>query len=246
MIDSLCNGRQVGGKSTMALWNRWFGSPTDPDVLWAVEATLEEYVMEEFVPIYTRLREDYKAASAMKFLTPDSKEVPHSSFAATLREACSRKEYWTKVLAAIEHRLDVDFIPEVRKLGAARLAAAAKVKLYMERTRPEDPKLDRAVDKYSNSVYQPERLAELILKCICASPVRRCSKCRKTLVRLDMSRGAPMVGGKVQDLYDGVVCGTCRRLECTACKGTPADAPCRFCSAPVSPAFGNLPFVAPD
>lgn len=66
-----------------------------------------------------------------------------------------------------------------------------------------------------------------------------CAKCRKTLAPMDWSRGAVTLG-TLPTLYDGVICSTCGKLECVACKGSKVDAPCSWCSGPVSPAYENL------
>jgi hypothetical protein len=75
---------------------------------------------------------------------------------------------------------------------------------------------------------------------------RRCSRCKKELQLVDISRGVTALGGALPDLYNGVVCGTCLRLECMKCKGRQPDVPCRWCGGTVSPAFRHLPWVDPD
>lgn len=68
----------------------------------------------------------------------------------------------------------------------------------------------------------------------------QCTRCRRSLKVLHMSRGAIQLGGTVPTLYDGVICTSCRRVECSACKGTPVDAPCSWCGSVVSPAYEHL------
>ena len=64
----------------------------------------------------------------------------------------------------------------------------------------------------------------------------KCARCGKELERLDMGRGGVTIG-RMPTLYKGVRCTSCGKLECTDCKGSPADKPCSFCGKPVEPAF---------
>jgi hypothetical protein len=67
-----------------------------------------------------------------------------------------------------------------------------------------------------------------------------CASCKKSLERLDMSRGAITFGGTLPILYSGVICMKCRRIECTDCrKGRIIDAPCKWCGGEVKPAYAN-------
>jgi ribosomal protein L37E len=66
----------------------------------------------------------------------------------------------------------------------------------------------------------------------------QCSRCGKSLVELNMSRGALTFGGRVPVLYNGVICSRCGKIECTDCRrGIPIDAPCRWCGSEVYPAY---------
>jgi hypothetical protein len=76
--------------------------------------------------------------------------------------------------------------------------------------------------------------------------MRTCSHCKKELKLVDISRRAMAFGGTLPDLYDGVVCTTCLKLECMACKGVPPETPCRWCGSAVSPAYSNLLWMNPD
>ena len=40
-----------------------------------------------------------------------------------------------------------------------------------------------------------------------------------------------------RQLYSGVVCRSCGKVECSVCKGSPAEAPCKRCGREVSPAY---------
>jgi HEAT repeat protein len=71
-----------------------------------------------------------------------------------------------------------------------------------------------------------------------ASPT--CTRCKKNLARVDMSRGAVTIGGPLPTLYCGVVCESCRKVECEDCKGANLAAPCSWCGNPVSPAYEHL------
>jgi ankyrin repeat protein/DNA-directed RNA polymerase subunit RPC12/RpoP len=66
--------------------------------------------------------------------------------------------------------------------------------------------------------------------------VFNCSRCGQEMKELDIARGALAIG-QLPVLYDGVRCTSCGKLECLACKGSPADGPCSFCGKSVEPAF---------
>ncbi len=72
------------------------------------------------------------------------------------------------------------------------------------------------------------------------STVVSCHRCGTHLERLNMARGAVTFGGSLPVLYGGVVCEVCRKIECSACKGSPLEAPCGWCGGRVSPAYENL------
>jgi hypothetical protein len=66
----------------------------------------------------------------------------------------------------------------------------------------------------------------------------QCSRCGKSLVELNMSRGALPFGGRVPVLYNGIICSRCGKIECTDCRrGIPINAPCRWCGSEVYPAY---------
>lgn len=44
-----------------------------------------------------------------------------------------------------------------------------------------------------------------------------------------------MVG--TRRLFDGVVCRQCGKVQCSRCKGTPAQAPCKWCGGAISPCY---------
>ncbi len=56
-----------------------------------------------------------------------------------------------------------------------------------------------------------------------------CSSCGRKL------EAGPMVGSR--KLYMGVLCSSCGKVECSACKGNPNNAPCRWCKGEVKPAY---------
>ena len=68
-----------------------------------------------------------------------------------------------------------------------------------------------------------------------------CACCNRHLDKLDdLSSGALTFGGSMPAIYSGVVCEKCGKIECTDCKGDPADRPCSWCGGSVSPAFEHL------
>jgi hypothetical protein len=68
----------------------------------------------------------------------------------------------------------------------------------------------------------------------------RCYRCGRRLQAESMERGGMTMGGALPRLYPAVVCTSCKAIECTSCKGTPVDAPCSRCGAPVQPAYENV------
>jgi len=62
-----------------------------------------------------------------------------------------------------------------------------------------------------------------------------CKRCSKSISK------SPMAGTGMQ-LYNGVICQSCRAVECMECKQEKGriDAPCSWCSGAVSPAFEHL------
>jgi len=67
-----------------------------------------------------------------------------------------------------------------------------------------------------------------------------CMRCGTSLEELDMSRGTMTIGGPLPALYNGVICTSCRKIECSSCKGSPFDAPCSWCGNEVSPAYERM------
>jgi hypothetical protein len=52
---------------------------------------------------------------------------------------------------------------------------------------------------------------------------------------------SPMRGTQMQ-LYNAVICESCKKVECMSCKQSkgPLNAPCSSCGGKVSPAFEHL------
>lgn len=68
-----------------------------------------------------------------------------------------------------------------------------------------------------------------------------CDRCSRPLQRSSWDQpGVQTIGGGMPDMYLGVVCQGCGRVECNRCKGARADAPCSRCGSPVQPAWGHL------
>ena len=65
----------------------------------------------------------------------------------------------------------------------------------------------------------------------------KCSRCKKHLEKLDMSRGTLTFGGPLPTLYSGVICKSCGRIECTDCKTGSISDPCSWCKGNVVPAY---------
>ena len=66
-----------------------------------------------------------------------------------------------------------------------------------------------------------------------------CGTCHRVLESLDLGQGAQIVVGRAPVLYLGVVCSSCRMVQCSTCKGSPSDAPCSRCGSPVKPAYAH-------
>jgi hypothetical protein len=67
-----------------------------------------------------------------------------------------------------------------------------------------------------------------------------CARCRKTIAKKDMSRGALTPGPPLPALYLGVVCESCGKVECIECKGQNLQKPCSWCGGSVAPAYEHL------
>ena len=68
----------------------------------------------------------------------------------------------------------------------------------------------------------------------------KCDRCGKKLVKHDTSRPVLTLGPPLPPLYQGVVCESCGKIECTDCKGKPLQKPCSWCGGSVAPAYEHL------
>lgn len=68
-----------------------------------------------------------------------------------------------------------------------------------------------------------------------------CHRCSSPLQRASFNQpGVHTFGRRMPEMYLGVVCQDCGRVECNRCKGSPADGPCSRCRGPVQPAWEHL------
>lgn len=68
-----------------------------------------------------------------------------------------------------------------------------------------------------------------------------CHRCSSPLQRASFNQpGVQTFGSRMPEMYLGVVCQACGRIECHRCKGSPSDAPCSRCRGPVQPAWESL------
>lgn len=72
-------------------------------------------------------------------------------------------------------------------------------------------------------------------------PTPVCHRCSSPLQRASFNQpGVHTFGSRMPEMYLGVVCQDCGRVECNRCKGSPADGPCSRCRGPVQPAWASL------
>ncbi len=96
--------------------------------------------------------------------------------------------------------------------------------------------------------FPPRSFYVMLLGIMEVSMVRpKCARCRRTLELTEMNRGATLIfGNPLPVLYIGIVCQSCGRIECGACKTLAGriDAPCSACGGAVKPAYEN--YVRPQ
>ena len=70
-----------------------------------------------------------------------------------------------------------------------------------------------------------------------------CSRCGNAIDKMEDFKASDDVftfGGKVPDVYDGVICMSCGLVECSNCRDAAADGSCSHCGGKVQPAYESL------
>ena len=227
-------------------WANRFGAggvPNPEEVIQALEDENEAIRLLVCLAVFWHLKHG-SIESQLQYLLVDSsgfsklqpKAVDALVSALKTTDQFSGRDALGRVIGLVKMRPDAEFLVETAILQAlGRLGGDQARKVLTEiREKPASPLREIAgvaLEQMVESQAKPDQPQPSI--------TWRCARCDKTLTPLDWTRVAVTIG-KLPVLYDGVVCSECGKLECVQCKGSSANAPCSWCSGPVSPAYEHL------